>query len=489
MKIRPSAHFAVTFRLSYPHEPGWIARISSTIARQAGVIATIDLVEIHKGRSLRDYTVECASTEHAEQLLEALQAIPDLEIREVSDKTFLLHRGGKLAINPRMPIKTHADISMLYKPGVARVCRAIHADPSKSFALTLRHNTVALVSDGSAVPGLGDIGPEAVLPLLEGRALLLKEFAGVDAFPLCVSNLAGQAVGGTAPPDAGDIVNFCKQIAPTFGAIFVSDLATERSFASQGRLQSQVPVPVLLEHTHGTAAVVLAGLINALKITQKDAASLKVVIAGAGAASVACAKALVQYGVLDLVVCDTRGAIYAGRNVSSLPHKRWLAENTNPARKSGTLQDVLVGADMFLGVSCSAHLEAEDIDRMAPAPIVFALGNPVPEVDPDAVHDRVAVLATARGDWPNEVDDFQVLPGILRGVLDARAHTVNDAMMKAAAEALAASIPAAELLPDYVLPSALNRETYRAIAAAVASAAHSSGVGHSLQGKSRIERF
>jgi malate dehydrogenase (oxaloacetate-decarboxylating) len=465
--MHTSAQFAITMRLAYPHEPGWIARISSKVAELGGVIAAIDLVEIQRGRSVRDYTIECASTEHAERILEAVKRIEDLEVREVSDKTFLMHLGGKLEIRSKVPLKTRADLSMAYTPGVARICKAIHADPRKSFNLTIRRNTIAVVSDGSAVLGLGNIGPEAAMPVMEGKAILFKEFGGVDAFPICVDT-----------QDTDAIVDVCVKIAPSFGGINLEDITAPRCFAVEERLRETLPIPVFHDDQHGTAIVVLAGLINALKITHKDAESLKLVVLGAGAAGVACTRMLYEFGVRNIIVCDSHGAIHRGRQFLDNPQKQWLALHTNPDNRIGSVHDVITGADVFLGLSSGGKLAPEDVRRMATAPIVFAMANPVPEVSPEDVHDFVAVMATGRSDYPNQINNVLAFPGIFRGVLDVRASTINEAMKRAAAEAIAASVEPEELSPDYIIPSIFNRGVTRRVAAAVSRAAHRTHVGH-----------
>ena len=441
-KTTPGAQYAVTLRLQAPHAAGWIAKLSGAIAEQDGVIQAIDLVHIHRGQSIRDYTVECASEAHAETIVAAIKKIDGVQVQSVSDETFRMHLGGKLEVVSRVPLKTRADLSMAYTPGVARICNAIHQDPRVSHNLTIRRNCVAVISDGSAVLGLGNIGPEAAMPVMEGKAILFKEFGGVDAFPLCIDT-----------QDQEDIINLCQAVAPTFGGINLEDISAPRCFAIEERLRESLDIPVFHDDQHGTAVVVLAGLINALRLTGKKAADLKVVISGAGAAGTACAKALIDYGVGAIVVCDTHGALHRGRDYGKNRYKRWLADNSNPDDESGSLAHVLAGADMLLGVSAPNLLTKAQLSKMHPDPFIFALANPVPEVAPEVANEVASVFATGRSDYPNQINNVLAFPGIFRGALDARAHTINQPMCRAAAEAIAALVSDDELSADYIMPS------------------------------------
>jgi len=420
----PSAQYAITIRLEYPHEAGWISKVSAAIGGSRGVINAIDLVQIHDGLSVRDYSVECESTENAERIVRSMQRLKNVKVHSVSDKTFLMHLGGKIEVTPKVAVKTRADLSMAYTPGVARVCEAIHREYGTSFNLTIRHNCIAVVSDGSAVLGLGNIGPAAAMPVMEGKAVLFKEFAGVDAVPLCV-----------ATQDADEIIRFCEQIAPSFGGINLEDISSPRCFYIEEALRERVDIPVLHDDQHGTAVVVLAGFINALRITGKSPGDVKVVISGAGAAGIACARALGRYGVRNIIVCDSRGAIGKRRKFSNNPVKAWAAKNTNPHGESGSLKKVIKGTDVFIGLSGPRLLNRTDVARMAADPIIFAMANPVPEVLPEKVGDLVAVMATGRSDYPNQINNVLAFPGIFRGALDCRASDINGAMKQAAAEA------------------------------------------------------
>ncbi len=461
----PSVQYQITARLEYPHERGWIARIGSAIARAGGVIHAIDLVSIDRGRSVRDYSIECRSTEHARKVVEALERLEGMKVRAVSDDTLRLHLGGKLEIQSRVPLKTRAELSMAYTPGVARVCRLIHEQPRTSFSFTIRRNTVAVVSDGSAVLGLGNIGPEAAMPVMEGKAILFKVFGGVDAFPLCV-----------ATQDPEEIVRFCQWIAPSFGGINLEDISAPRCFTIEQRLRETLQIPVFHDDQHGTAIVVLAALINALRVVGKSAEAVRIVISGAGAAGTACARLLLDYGVRDLVVCDSQGAIHRGRTFPANPQKAWLAEHTNPDNAQGPLKKVIEGADVFIGVSAPRLLSRRDVERMGRDPIVFAMSNPDPEVLPEEIQDVAAVVATGRSDYPNQINNVLAFPGVFRGALDAGASTINEAMKRAAAEAISAVISEKELSADYIVPSVFDRRVVRAVAAAVSRAARQTRV-------------
>ncbi|MFQ5670931.1 MAG: NAD-dependent malic enzyme [Acidobacteriota bacterium] len=461
----PSAQYAITIRLEYPHGPGWIARVAGAIGKAGGVIRAIDLVHIRKGRSLRDYTVECSSSEHATSIAQAVRRLGGVHVHSVSDETFLMHLGGKLEIASKVSLKTRADMSMAYTPGVARVCEAIHRDWAVSFNLTIRKNCVAVVSDGSAVLGLGNIGAAAALPVMEGKAILFKEFGGVDAFPLCIE---------TQEPEA--IIAFCKQIAPSFGGINLEDIAAPKCLRIERELRQALEIPVFHDDQHGTAVVVLAGVINALKVTRKRREKMKVVVSGAGAAGSACTRILADFGMAEIIVCDRQGAIYAGRQGTGNPVKEWIAAHTNPARVRGSLREVLAGADMFLGVSGPNLLGRADIETMGRDPIVFAMSNPDPEVPPEEIDDVVAVMATGRSDYPNQVNNVLAFPGIFRGTLDARAGEINEEMKQAAAHAIAGIIPDDHLMADYIIPGVFNRQVAKRVARAVRRAAQASGV-------------
>ncbi len=463
--IIPSVQYTTTVRLEYPHEPGRMAMIAAAIAEQGGSIGSVDLVHIRAGQSLRDFSIECASTDHAQEVVAALQALDGVTVNSVSDDTFLMHLGGKLEVRSKVKLKTRADLSMAYTPGVARVCTAIAEDPQLSFNLTIRKNCIAIVSDGSAVLGLGDIGPEAAMPVMEGKAVLFKQFGGVDAFPLCVDSKRVE-----------DIIQFCRMIAPTFGGINLEDISAPRCFQIEDALKEELDIPVFHDDQHGTAVVVLAAMINALKIVNKRPGDIKVVISGAGAAGVACTKILLSYGVSRAVVCDSKGAIHRGRSFGDNATKVWLAEHTNPDNEQGQLSDVIAGADVFVGVSQPNVLSVDDVRAMNSQPIVFAMSNPDPEIAPEKIQGIAAVIGTGRSDYPNQINNVLAFPGIFRGALSSRARQISEPMKLAAAEAIASVVVSDELSPDYVIPSIFDQRVTRLVAGAVARIAEETGV-------------
>jgi malate dehydrogenase (oxaloacetate-decarboxylating) len=464
-----SSQYTITLRLEYPHEAGRIAMIASAIGARGGVIRAIDLVHIERNLSLRDYTVECRSTDHAREIIEAVRGLSGVTVDSVSDDTFLMHLGGKLEIRSKVALKTRADLSMAYTPGVARICKAIEANPKASHALTIRRNCVAVVSDGSAVLGLGNIGPRAAMPVMEGKAILFKEFGGVDAFPICLDT-----------QDPKEIVSICRALAPTFGAMNLEDISAPRCFAIERELQELVDIPIFHDDQHGTAVVVLAGTLNALKLTGRRADQMKLVVSGAGAAGWACILALKDLGFRRIVVCDREGALHRGRNVGDNPAKLWMLENTNQDQEQGGVKDVVRGADMFLGLSSPGLLTRDDVAAMAPQPIVFAMANPTPEVMPEEAEGLVAVMATGRSDYPNQINNVLAFPGIFRGALDARARRINEEMKAAAAQAIAESVSDRELSPDYIVPSVFNKKVGTEVARAVSKAAHKTGVARRI---------
>jgi len=387
----------------------------------------------------------------------------------VSDRTFLAHLGGKIEIAPRLPLKTRDDLSMAYTPGVARISRAIADDPEKVWNLTVKRNMVAVVSDGTAVLGLGDIGPEGALPVMEGKALLFKEFAGVDAFPICLDT-----------KDTDEIVRIVEAISPVFGGINLEDIAAPRCFEIERRLRERLDIPVFHDDQHGTAIVVLAALLNALRVVGKRLEDVKVLTTGCGAAGIAVTRILQAAGVRWLVGCDEGGALYRGRPGLN-DTKREYAESTNPENLQGSADELLAGIDVFIGVSVPGAVSVEGIRRMAPRAIVFAMANPTPEVDPETIERYAEVIATGRSDYPNQINNVLAFPGVFRGALDVRARTIDDGMEVAAARAIAATIPAEELAADYIVPSVFNRAVAPAVAEAVAEAAAASGVARRSQ--------
>ena len=462
--LQPSASYSFTMRIRLPQLPGSFGRVATTIGDTGAILGAIDLVRVEADRVVRDVTAACVDAEHGERVVAAVRALDGVTVDSVSDRTFLLHKGGKIEVRPKVAITTRDDLSMAYTPGVARVCNAIHEDREKAWALTIKGSTVAVVSDGTAVLGLGDIGPEAAMPVMEGKAMLFKEFGGVEAFPLCIDT-----------KDVDEIVAFVKAAAPTFGGVNLEDISAPRCFEIERRLRAELDIPVFHDDQHGTAVVVLAALLNALRVVDKRPEDVQVVIVGAGAAGLACADIVLAHGVRDLVVCDSRGALYPGR--AHLDAERSaLAERTNSDRRRGRADEVLAGADVLIGVSGPGAVSPAGVRTMAPRAIVFAMANPTPEVSPAEVRDDVAIIATGRSDYPNQINNVLAFPGIFRGALGVRARTINEEMKLAAAHAIASVIPERELLADYIVPSVFNRHVSEAVAAAVADAAVATGV-------------
>jgi malate dehydrogenase (oxaloacetate-decarboxylating) len=465
MAVAPSASYSLTARLAIRNRPGMLGRVASAIGEAGGDIGAVDLVESQRDRILRDITIKARDSVHGQQIVNRLRHVSGVRVVNISDRTFLMHLGGKIEIRNKVPIRNRDDLSMAYTPGVARVCLAIRDDRQRAFALTMRQNSVAVVTDGTAVLGLGDIGPEAALPVMEGKSMLFKEFAGVDAFPICL-----------ATKDVDKIVETVKLLAPTFGGINLEDIAAPRCFEIEDRLRKDLDVPVFHDDQHGTAVVVLAVLINALKIVRKDLRRIRVVVTGVGAAGTATIKILLSSGVKDIVGVDEHGTIYRGRPVGMDFMKRWVATATNPRQLKGRLSDAVEHADVFIGLSVPGILTARDIKRMARNPIVFAMANPVPEIQPEEAGRHVRVMATGRSDYPNQINNVLCFPGFFRGLLDSRARTVNDDMKLAAARALAACVARGELSEEYIIPSVFNKAVAPAVAAGVARAAHETGV-------------
>jgi malate dehydrogenase (oxaloacetate-decarboxylating) len=462
--MHPSASFSTTIRVRIENHPGAFARLAATIGEAGGLLGAIDLVRVEKTTKLRDVNVLAADEQHLHQIVDAVTAVDGVEVVNVSDRTFLAHLGGKIEIAPRLPLKTRDDLSMAYTPGVARISRAIADDPEKVWNLTIKRNMVAVVTDGTAVLGLGDIGPEGALPVMEGKALLFKEFAGVDAFPICL-----------ATTDVDEIVRTVEAIAPVFGGINLEDIAAPRCFEIEARLRERLDIPVFHDDQHGTAIVVLAALLNALRVVDKRIEDVKVVTTGCGAAGMAVTRILQNAGVRWIVGCDEDGALYRGREGLN-DAKRAYAETTNPENLQGTADELLEGVDVFIGVSVPGAITPDGVARMAPRAIVFAMANPTPEVDPEAIEALAEVIATGRSDYPNQINNVLAFPGVFRGALDVRARTIDAGMEVAAARAIASTIPADELAADYIVPSVFNRAVSPAVAHAVAEAAGASGV-------------
>lgn len=465
MQPTPSASYSLTLRVRLSSRAGSLGELTTAIGKAGGDIGAIDIVTVGNDYIIRDITVSSVSSKHGEQIVDTVKNVDGVELIQVSDPTFLMHLGGKIEVVSKVPLKTRADLSMAYTPGVARICEAIYNDPDKVFTLTIKKNTVAIVTDGTAVLGLGDIGPAAALPVMEGKAMLFKEFAGVDAFPICLN---------TKDPD--EIVRTVKAISTVFGGINLEDISAPRCFQIEERLREELDIPVFHDDQHGTAVVVLAALINALKLVGKQIGDIKVVVNGVGAAGVACTKIIMAAGVQNIVGCDQTGAIYRGRREHMNWMKDWYGQNTNPHEEKGTIHEVIRGADVFLGLSVPGVIDAEDVKAMAEKPIVFAMANPVPEIMPEDAAPYVAVMATGRSDYPNQINNVLSFPGIFRGALGCRAARINEEMKLAAANAIAGIISDAELHPEYIVPSVFDKRVAEAVAREVEAAAHSSGV-------------
>jgi malate dehydrogenase (oxaloacetate-decarboxylating) len=451
----PSASYAITLRVLLEADPLGIGRVTTAVGEAGGGVTAVDIVESHADRMVVDVTANAADGGHAEAIAGAVDAVAGAKVHKVSDRTFLLHLGGKLEVRSKVPLTTRDDLSMAYTPGVARVCRAIVDHPEDARRLTIKRNTVAVVTDGSAVLGLGNIGPSAALPVMEGKAALFKEFAGVDAFPICLDT-----------QNSDELVAACRWLAPVFGGLNLEDVSAPRCFEVEERLKAALDIPVFHDDQHGTAVVVLAALSNALRLVGKRLAEASVVIAGAGAAGVAVTKILQAEGAGEVIVCDRHGALHRGRNELDAS-KQWLAEHTNPAGREGSLGEVLAGADVFIGLAGPGLLAAEELAAMADDAIVFALANPDPEVDPAGARQHAAVVASGRSDEPNQINNVLAFPGLFRGALDAHAHEITEAMKVAAARAIASVVGEDELNPAYVIPSVFNPHVAAGVSEAV----------------------
>jgi malate dehydrogenase (oxaloacetate-decarboxylating) len=460
----PSPQYSLRLRIEMERGPGSLGRVATAIGATGGAIGSIDVIEAGQANAVRDVIVDCTGPDAAADIVAALEALGNVKLIEVVDRTLELHKGGKLFTGLSAELKTRDDLSMAYTPGVARVCEAIAEDPSKAFEYTIKQNTVAVVSDGSAVLGLGDIGPAAAMPVMEGKAALFKAFGGVDAFPICLD---------TKDPD--EIVEIVKAMAPGFGGINLEDISSPRCFKIEERLVNELDIPVFHDDQHGTAIVVLAALINACRLTGRKIDDLNATMVGAGAAGIAVAKILMSAGIKSIVACDRNGVIHTGRDGLN-SEKQWLADNTNPNGRTGSLVDVLEGADLFIGLSGPGVIQASDLARMNKDPFVFAMANPTPEVKPEDAAPYVAVMATGRSDYPNQINNVLAFPGIFRGALDVLAPKITEEMKMAAAHGIASVVTDEELSEDYIIPSVFNADVCPAVSRAVAEEAQREGM-------------
>lgn len=465
MDVTPSASYSITVRVELRNRAGMLGQLTSEIGRLGGDIGAVDIVSVGDGLMVRDITINCRDDDHAKTLVDGITALENVKLVHHSDRTFLLHLGGKIEVVSRAPIRTRDDLSMVYTPGVARVCMAIHANPEDAYNLTIKKNTVAVVTDGTAVLGLGDIGPAAAMPVMEGKCALFKEFAGVDAFPIALTT-----------KDANEIVETVQRIATSFGGINLEDISAPRCFEIEEALQGRLDIPVFHDDQHGTAVVTLAPLINALRIVKKEPQDLKIVFNGVGASGVAVSKIFMDYGVKNIIGCDRAGAIYAGRTENMNFMKDWYAANTNPNQEKGALEDVIEGADVFVGLSGPGTFTVPMVRKMNHDAIVFAMANPIPEIMPEEAAPYVRIMATGRSDYPNQINNVLGFPGVFRGALDCSATIINDEMKRAAAYAIAEVIPPEELNEEYITPSVFNRAVVPAVAKAVVEAAQRTGV-------------
>ncbi|MEA2201592.1 MAG: hypothetical protein QOI89_2188 [Solirubrobacteraceae bacterium] len=477
MSATPSAQYRLTIRVKLDDSKGMLlGAVTSAIGEAGGMVGAVDLVEVDDGQSLRDIVVDASDRDHWGRIIAAIDALDGAEVIDTTDRTFLLHVGGKIEQHNKHPLKTRDDLSMVYTPGVARVCLAIADDEDKAFQYTIKRNTVAVVSDGTAVLGLGNIGPSAAMPVMEGKCCLFKEFAGVDAFPICLD---------TTDPE--QIIQAVRLIAPAFGGINLEDISAPRCFEIEEQLKEQLDIPVFHDDQHGTAVVVMAALLNSVKLTGRHLEDLKVLVIGLGAAGIAVTRILLEAGVREIIGADSRGALHVQRedylDGSMNSVKRWFAEGTNPERRSGAPADVIDGADLLIGVSGARALPAQALARMNADAMVFAMANPNPEVNPEEAAPYVRIMATGRSDYPNQINNVLCFPGIFRGALDVRASAITEEMKMAAARAIAEIIDESELREDYIIPSVFNRDVAPAVAAAVADQARAAGTalaGHEV---------
>jgi malate dehydrogenase (oxaloacetate-decarboxylating) len=465
MLLQPSASYSFILRTEASNRPGTLGRLTTAIGEEGGDIGAIDIVRVGGSRMVRDLTVAARDEAHAEAIVERVKALDGVSVLHVTDRTFLVHLGGKIEVVGRIPVKGRDDLSMVYTPGVARICQAIQRDPAQQWTLTVKRHMIAVVTDGSAVLGLGNIGPAAAQPVMEGKCMIFKAFAGLDAFPICL-----------ATQDADQIVEAVRYLAPVFGGINLEDIAAPKCFEIEERLRGELDIPVMHDDQHGTAVVVLAALKNALRVVGKPIESIRIVISGVGAAGVATARILAAAGARHVIAADRAGAIYEGRTANMNPFKERLAQTTNPQREQGSLQDVLRGADVFIGLSGPGVVSASDIARMAPDPVVFALANPIPEVQPEALAGIARVIATGRSDYPNQINNSLAFPGIFRGALEVQATDIDESMKLAAADAIAGLIGPDEVTEEYIVPSMFDRRVADAVTRATREAAWANGV-------------
>ncbi len=466
----PSPGYSIVIRIELLNQPGMLGKVTSVIGKAGGDIGAIDIVGFGKETIIRDIVVSVANVEMGQKAVDEVKKLKGVRVFNVEDRTFMIHRGGKIEVKNKIPLNTRDDLSMAYTPGVSRICMEIHKDPKRVYDLTIKKNTVAIVTDGTAVLGLGDIGPEAAMPVMEGKAMLFKEFGGVDAFPICLN---------TKNPD--EIISVVKWIAPGFGGINLEDISAPRCFEVEERLKRELDIPVFHDDQHGTAVVVLAGLINALKLVGKRFEDIRVVVNGLGAAGIASIQLLLSYGVKQIIGCDRSGILYEGRKENMNFIKEEIAKRTNPEKLKGPISKALKGADIFIGLSQPGVIQVRDIRKMAKDPILFAMANPIPEIMPEEASRYARVIATGRSDYPNQINNVLCFPGLFRGVLDCNAREINQEMLFAASHAIASMVAEEELREDYIIPGVLNRKVSERVSSAVRETAIQTGVAKQEQ--------
>jgi malate dehydrogenase (oxaloacetate-decarboxylating) len=470
-----SVSYSFVMRLTYPNRIGMFAKLAAVISQEGGDLGAVDIVSPDAKRMVRDVTVRAHDEAHMEAIAHALRKLKDVSVTNLSDQVFLLHLGGKISIKNKVPLTTRDTLSMAYTPGVARVCSAIAQQKDKAWSLTIKGNSIAVVSDGTAVLGLGDIGPEGAMPVMEGKAMLFKEFAGIDAYPICLNTKSTE-----------EIIETVAHLSVGFGGINLEDISAPRCFEIERRLQERLDIPVFHDDQHGTAVVTMAALMNASRLAGRKLAGMRMVILGAGAAGTAIALILRQAGVKDIIVCDRKGILNGITRTDLNDEKKKLAAITNPRALSGKVEKALKNADVLIGVSGPGLIHAKSLKLMAKKPIIFALANPVPEIMPEEAAGKAWIIATGRSDYPNQINNVLAFPGIFRGALNVRARCVNEAMKLAAAEAIAGCIEQKDLSPEYIIPSVFNRDVAQRVAAAVSAAAMKTGVAR--RGLSSLSR-
>ncbi len=459
VNLNPTSSFSISMHLEVPNRSGMLASVAQSIASVGGNITSLDITEQTRNLSQLDVTVDAASTEHGDEIVAVVKSIPEVRLTSTFDRTMQIHRGGKIRMESKLSLTRQSDLAMAYTPGVGRVCMAIAEDPEKVYALTIKCNTVAIVSDGSAVLGLGNLGAMASMPVMEGKAMLFKEFAGIDAFPICLDT-----------QDTEEIIKTVKHLAPVFGGINLEDIAAPRCFEIEARLKAELDIPVFHDDQHGTAIVTLAALINSLKLVKKSLSDVKIVINGAGAAGIAIAKLFKTAGVNHICLCDSKGIISLDRSDLN-PEKQEFA-----VTQTGTLTDAMVGADVFLGVSAPGVVTPPMVKSMAKDAIVFAMANPIPEIQPELITNDVAVMATGRSDYPNQINNVLAFPGVFRGAIDCRANQITTNMCLEAARAIASLVNPNELSREYIVPSVFDKRVVTAVSAAVQKSAREEGI-------------